>query len=129
MAARSSQGFGWAIAKALAEAGAEISLGVWVRPFTAIRMVHHRHIIVAAVRCAIAIRPCQRPPPVRCAQVPALNIFESSLRRGKFDDSRKLSDGSLMEFSHIYPMDAVYDTPEDVPQEVNAPPQQHMPVY
>jgi hypothetical protein len=26
-----SQGFGWAIAKALAEAGAEISLGVWVR--------------------------------------------------------------------------------------------------
>ena len=25
------QGFGWAIAKALAEAGAEISLGVWVR--------------------------------------------------------------------------------------------------
>ena len=50
--------------------------------------------------------------------MPALNIFESSLRRGKFDDSRKLSDGSLMEFSHIYPMDAVYDTPEDVPQEV-----------
>ncbi len=26
----SFQGFGWAIAKALAEAGAEISLGVWV---------------------------------------------------------------------------------------------------
>ncbi len=38
------QGFGWAIAKMLAEAGAEISLGVWV---------------------------------------PALNIFETSLRRGK----------------------------------------------
>jgi enoyl-[acyl-carrier protein] reductase I len=73
------QGFGWAIAKALAEAGAEISLGVWV---------------------------------------PAMNIFESSLRRGKFDESRKLSNGSLMEFSHIYPMDAVYDKPEDVPQDV-----------
>jgi pyruvate dehydrogenase E2 component (dihydrolipoamide acetyltransferase) len=28
--ARRPQGFGWAIAKALAEAGAEISLGVWV---------------------------------------------------------------------------------------------------
>lgn len=28
----SLQGFGWAIAKALAEAGAEISLGVWVSP-------------------------------------------------------------------------------------------------
>ena len=27
------QGFGWAIAKALAEAGAEISLGVWVKLF------------------------------------------------------------------------------------------------
>ncbi len=25
------QGFGWAIAKAMAEAGAELSLGVWVR--------------------------------------------------------------------------------------------------
>ncbi|EIE24261.1 NAD(P)-binding protein, partial [Coccomyxa subellipsoidea C-169] len=73
------QGFGWAIAKALAEAGAEISLGVWV---------------------------------------PALNIFESNLRRGKFDASRKLSDGSLMEFVKVYPMDAVYDSPEDVPEEV-----------
>lgn len=72
-------GFGWAIAKMLAEAGCEISLGVWV---------------------------------------PALNIFETSLRRGKFDESRKLSDGSLMEFAHIYGMDAVFDTPDDVPQDV-----------
>lgn len=75
------QGFGWAIAKALAEAGAEISLGVWV---------------------------------------PALNIFESSLRRGKFDANRKLSDGSLMEFKKVYPLDAVYDKPEDVPEEVKS---------
>ena len=75
------QGFGWAIAKQLAEAGAEISLGVWV---------------------------------------PALNIFETSYRRGKFDESRKLSDGSLMEFKHIYPMDAVFDTPDDVPEDVRA---------
>lgn len=73
------QGFGWAIAKTLAEAGAEVSLGVWV---------------------------------------PALNIFETSLRRGKFDESRKLSNGSLMEFAHIYGMDAVYDHPDDVPTEV-----------
>lgn len=73
------QGFGWAIAKALAEAGAEISLGVWV---------------------------------------PALNIFETSFRRGKFDESRKLSNGSLMEFRHIYPMDAVFDTPADVPEDI-----------
>jgi len=73
------QGFGWAIAKALAEAGAEISLGVWV---------------------------------------PAMNIFETNFRRGKFDESRKLSNGKLMDFAHIYPMDAVFDTPEDVPEEV-----------
>ena len=52
-------------------------------------------------------------------QVPALNIFESSLRRGKFDANRKLSNGSLMEFSHIFPMDAVFDNPEDVPEEVS----------
>ena len=61
-------GFGWAIAKALSQAGADVILGTWV---------------------------------------PALNIFETSYRRGKFDESRKLSDGSLMEFAKIYPMDAV----------------------
>jgi len=75
------QGFGWAIAKALAEAGAEISLGVWV---------------------------------------PALNIFETSFRRGKFDESRKLANGGMLDFTHIYPMDAVFDTPEDVPEEVRS---------
>ena len=63
-------GFGWAIAKALSQAGADVILGTWV---------------------------------------PALNIFETSYRRGKFDESRKLSDGSLMEFAKIYPMDAVFD--------------------
>lgn len=73
------QGFGWAMAKQMAEAGAEISLGVWV---------------------------------------PALNIFETNLRRGKLDESRKLSNGSLMEFSHVYPMDAVFDSPEDVPEDI-----------
>ena len=50
--------------------------------------------------------------------VPALNIFETSLRRGKFDESRKLSDGSLMEFAKVYPMDAVFDTYDDVPEEI-----------
>ncbi|KAK2965557.1 hypothetical protein RJ640_016699, partial [Escallonia rubra] len=72
-------GYGWAIAKSLAAAGAEILVGTWV---------------------------------------PALNIFETSLRRGKFDDSRKLPDGSLMEIAKVYPLDAVYDTPEDVPESV-----------
>ena len=55
-------------------------------------------------------------------QVPALSIFETSLRRGKFDDSRKLSDGSLMEFAKVYPLDAVFDKPEDVPEDVRTPP-------
>uniref|UniRef100_A0A165G0U8 Enoyl-[acyl-carrier-protein] reductase [NADH], chloroplastic n=1 Tax=Linum usitatissimum TaxID=4006 RepID=A0A165G0U8_LINUS len=72
-------GYGWAIAKSLAAAGAEILLGTWV---------------------------------------PALNIFESSLRRGKFDKSRVLPDGSLMEITKVYPMDAVFDCPEDVPEDI-----------
>ncbi|AQK51725.1 Enoyl-[acyl-carrier-protein] reductase [NADH] chloroplastic [Zea mays] len=72
-------GYGWAIAKALAAAGAEILVGTWV---------------------------------------PALNIFETSLRRGKFDESRKLPDGSLMDIVKVYPLDAVYDSPDDVPEDV-----------
>ncbi|KAG7035831.1 Enoyl-[acyl-carrier-protein] reductase [NADH], chloroplastic [Cucurbita argyrosperma subsp. argyrosperma] len=72
-------GYGWAIAKALAAAGAEILVGTWV---------------------------------------PALNIFESSFRRGKFDESRVLPDGSLMEITKVYPLDAVFDSPEDVPEDI-----------
>ena len=69
----------------------------------------------------------QPPPHQRPAgpQVPALNIFKTSFEKGKFDANRKLSDGSLMQFTHIYPMDAVFDTMADVPEEVRttaAPP-------
>ncbi len=73
------QGFGWAIAKALAEAGAEIIVGTWT---------------------------------------PILKIFTMSYTNGKFDESRTLSDGQLMEFAKIYPLDAMFDTPEDVPEEI-----------
>lgn len=73
------QGYGWAIAKALAEAGAEIIIGTWT---------------------------------------PILKIFTSSLQAGKFDASRKLSDGSLMQFAKVYPLDASFDTLEDVPEEI-----------
>ena len=73
------QGFGWGIAKALAEAGAEIIVGTWT---------------------------------------PLLKIFTTSLAAGKFDDSRILSNGKLLEFAKIYALDAMYDTPEDVPAEV-----------
>lgn len=73
------QGYGWAIAKALAEAGAEILVGTWT---------------------------------------PILKIFTMSLQSGKFDTSRKLSDGSLMEISKIYPLDASFDKVEDIPEDV-----------
>merc|ERR1740138_508323 len=74
-----SSGYGWAIAKAMAGAGAKIIVGTW--------------------------------PPV-------LGIFEKSLKAGKFDDDMILSDGSKMEIAKIYPLDAVYDEPEDVPEDV-----------
>lgn len=73
------QGFGWAIAKALAEAGAEIIIGTW--------------------------------PPI-------MKIFVSSLANGKFDQSRVLSDGSMMQFAKVYPLEAAFDTIEDVPEEI-----------
>src|SRR5271155_4721614 len=73
------QGYGWAIAKSLAEAGAEILIGTWT---------------------------------------PLMKIFTMSLAGGKFDESRRLSDGSLMEFAKVYPLDACFDAPEDVPEEI-----------
>lgn len=72
-------GFGWAIAKALAEAGAEILVGTWA---------------------------------------PILKIFKTSWANGKFDASRKLKNGEMFEIAKIYPMDAVFDAMEDVPQEI-----------
>merc|ERR1719230_2412221 len=49
---------------------------------------------------------------------PVLNIFKKSLESGKFDEDAVLDDGSKMEFSKIYPLDAVFDTREDVPEDV-----------
>lgn len=49
---------------------------------------------------------------------PVLNIFRLSFDGGKFEASRKHPDGSLLEFQGVYPLDALYDKPEDVPQEV-----------
>lgn len=73
------QGYGWAIAKALAEAGAEIIIGTWT---------------------------------------PIVKIFTTSWSAGKFDESRKLSNGQLMQYLKVYSLDASFDKPEDVPQEV-----------
>lgn len=72
-------GYGFAIAKSLAEAGASVVVGTWP---------------------------------------PALNIFLNLLERGKIDDSRRLSDGRLLEFERIYPLDAAYDTLADAPDDV-----------
>jgi enoyl-[acyl-carrier protein] reductase I len=72
-------GFGFAIAKALAEAGATVCVGTWP---------------------------------------PALNIFMNLLERGKMDESRRLSDASLLQFEKIYPLDAVFDTLESMPEEL-----------
>lgn len=72
-------GFGFSIAKALAEAGANVCVGTWP---------------------------------------PALGIFETLWRRGKIDESRRLSSGKLLELERVYPIDAAYDRLEDVPESV-----------
>lgn len=72
-------GFGFAIAKAMIQAGATVCVATWP---------------------------------------PALNIFLNLLERGKMDESRKLADGSLLEFEKIYPLDAVYDALDDAPADV-----------
>lgn len=72
-------GFGFAIAKQLAEAGASVSVATWP---------------------------------------PALKIFLNLIERGKIDEARQMSDGSLLSFEKIYPLDAAFDTMADVPDEV-----------
>jgi enoyl-[acyl-carrier protein] reductase I len=72
-------GFGFAIAHALAEAGASVCVGTWP---------------------------------------PALTIFNNLLERGKMDESRKLSSGGLLQFERVYPLDAVYDRYDDIPEDV-----------
>lgn len=49
---------------------------------------------------------------------PVLGMFEKSLKMGKLDDDLILSDGSKMTIPTIYALDAVYDHPDDVPEDV-----------
>ena len=50
---------------------------------------------------------------------PVLNIFEMGLKnKGQFDEDSILPDGSKMTIAKIYPLDAVFDTPDDVPDEI-----------
>ncbi|MDZ7781087.1 MAG: enoyl-[acyl-carrier-protein] reductase [Gemmatimonadota bacterium] len=71
------RGYGWAIVRALARAGASVCVGTWP---------------------------------------PALRIFTKSLERGKLDVA--LPDGGEIELERVYPLDAVYDTPDQVPEDV-----------
>jgi enoyl-[acyl-carrier protein] reductase I len=73
------RGYGWAIVRALAQAGASICVGTW-------------------------------PPTMR--------IFTKSLERGKLDLS--IPGGGQIQFEKIYPFDAVFDSPADVPEDVRS---------
>jgi len=73
------KGYGFAIAKALAEAGASVSVGTWP---------------------------------------PTWNIFAKLIERGKLDRSRTMRNGRLLEFERIYPLDAAFDTLDDVPEDI-----------
>jgi enoyl-[acyl-carrier protein] reductase I len=71
------RGYGWAIVRALAQAGATVCIGTWP---------------------------------------PTLRIFTKSLERGKLDLS--IPGGGTIQFEKVYPFDAVYDSPADVPEDV-----------
>jgi len=71
------RGYGWAIVRALFQAGASVCVGTWP---------------------------------------PTLRIFTKSLERGKLDLSTH--DGGTIELEKIYPLDAVFDTPADVPEDI-----------
>jgi enoyl-[acyl-carrier protein] reductase I len=47
-----------------------------------------------------------------------MGILERLLARGKMDASLTCADGRKMSFERIYPLDALYDTLDDVPQTV-----------
>jgi NAD(P)-dependent dehydrogenase (short-subunit alcohol dehydrogenase family) len=49
---------------------------------------------------------------------PIYRIFTTSWANGKFNESRQLPNGKMLEYLKVYPMDAVFDKMEDVPQEV-----------
>eukprot|EP00434_Breviolum_minutum_P037442 symbB.v1.2.033200.t1/scaffold4093.1/size55244/4 len=76
-----TSGYGWAIARELANAGATIVVGTW--------------------------------PPV-------LKMFNMALKKKATDEAKTLDDGSLMEIAKIYPLDAMFDVPDDVPDDIKS---------
>ena len=75
-----ASGYGWAIAKQLANAGATIVVGTW--------------------------------PPM-------LTLFERGLNKG-FGEDGLLLDGTPMKIDKIYPLDAMFSNPSEVPDEIKA---------
>ncbi|MCG8557091.1 MAG: enoyl-[acyl-carrier-protein] reductase [Proteobacteria bacterium] len=51
---------------------------------------------------------------------PAYGVFTKLLKLGKLDSSRALPEGGRLEFERIYPLDAMYDRLEDVPDDVKS---------
>jgi enoyl-[acyl-carrier protein] reductase I len=49
-----------------------------------------------------------------------LKIFQNALKKGQLDEDSILSDGSKMIIAKVYPLDAVFDVPEDVPEEIKS---------
>jgi len=74
-----NRGFGFAIARKLAAAGASVVAGTWP---------------------------------------PAFGAFKTMLERGDYDADRQLDDGSRFEFERIYPLDARFDSANDLPDEI-----------
>ncbi len=46
-----------------------------------------------------------------------MSIFRKSLDLGRFEEDSILCDGSKMKIDRVYPLDAIYDDKDDVPEE------------
>ncbi|BBH04345.1 NAD(P)-binding Rossmann-fold superfamily protein [Prunus dulcis] len=95
-------GYGWAIAKSLAAAGAEILVGTWVPVIT-----DYEELIC---RLSTSLSPACDVASLMNHACKMLDLVLNSVSR--------LPDGSLMEITKIYPLDAVFDNPEDVPEDI-----------
>ena len=49
-----------------------------------------------------------------------MGIFKMAWKTGKYDKSRRLSNGRLLEVAKVYALDAAFDTPDEVPAELAA---------
>merc|ERR1719428_2668474 len=47
-----------------------------------------------------------------------LKIFNMNYKKKSFEEARRLPSGELLEVAKVYPLDAVYDEPSQVPEEV-----------